>query len=234
MSALPATQWTARQREIAKTSDPYALRDCRIYLIITRDPWAGVPGRLGDLIVGYIGETWRTPAERLAEHLKDQWWSRDIVMVVAFPNVCRNKAEAWELERQLVNLFETPYNKEYNGSSRWLIVDGRAVHRNDLPAQPDWWPTGDSRVSALGSGAPTWLELWWARRRWWVIGLSAVWLAMFAGATRLAAYQWDGSDAAVAGAIGTSVPFVVVRIEIWRRQVRAWWRRLRRRHRRGR
>ncbi|MCW6003836.1 hypothetical protein K1W54_04465 [Micromonospora sp. CPCC 205371] len=230
MSGLPVAQWSPRQRELAKTSDPNDLRPCNIYLIIGRDPWVGVAGRLGALIVLYVGETWRTPAQRLEEHLAEQWWARDVAAIVAFPTQARNKAQAWEIERQLIRLFETPYNKEFNGSSRWLIIDGRPVHRNDLPAQPDWWPTSQV-ASAVWEVArpPSRLELWWCRRRWWVLGSIAAWLALFVGACWLAAKVWDGSTVPQVAAMAASVPLVGFRLELWRRRIQAWRRKRRRR-----
>jgi hypothetical protein len=226
MSGLPVAQWSPRQIDLARSADPYELRPCHIYLIITRDPWAGVAGRTGALIVGYVGETWRTPAQRLDEHLKEQWWARDIVAVLAHPVVARNKAEAWEIEKRLIREFETPYNKEFNGSSRWLIIDGVAKYRDDLPAQPEWWPTkqvGPSTGQVAAPPSP--FGLWWSRRRWWVIGSAAVWLAFFAASCWLAAKVWDGSLVPKLGAVAATVPLAGLRLELWRRRVQAWWRR---------
>jgi hypothetical protein len=222
MAGLPATLWSPRQQEIARTSDPFALRDCNLYLIIGRDPWAGVAGRFPGLIVIYVGETWRTPAQRLGEHLRDQWFAKDIVSIVALPVPARNKAEAWEIERRLVALLEPPYNREYNGSNQWLIKEGRAVHRDDLPPQPSWWPYGDVTSGDSGSGVPSWLKLWWLRRRWWVIGSVAVWLALFVGACWLAAKLWDGSVVPKVGAVAASIPLAGLRLELWRRRLRSW------------
>lgn len=138
--------WTPRQQEIARTTDPYAPRPCKIYLIITRDPWAGMPGRSGAPIVGYIGES-GDPKKRRGQHEADKWWARDIL---AFHVLCDeetgeelvwpNKAAVWAEERRLVEKYQPPYNLEYNGSNKWLIKDGRGVHQ-DLPPQPAWWPT---------------------------------------------------------------------------------------------
>lgn len=227
--SLPTALWSPRQQRLALITDPNQLRDCRIYLIITRDPWAGVAGRLGDPIVGYVGETWRTPAGRLGEHLKDQWWSKDIIGYLVHPTIARNKAEAWAIEKRLIAEFETPYNKEFNGSSRWLIIDGVPKYRNDLPAQPSWWPRGDVTSGALGSGQPSRLDLWWARRRWWVIGSAVAWLALFVGACWLAAKAWDGSLVPKVGAGAATVPLLGLRFELWRRRIQAWRKRRRRR-----
>jgi hypothetical protein len=67
-----------RQRELARTSDPYAPQECVIYFILARDPWYGLPGRDKPTIVVYVGETIRASIDRILEHFKDKWWARDI------------------------------------------------------------------------------------------------------------------------------------------------------------
>lgn len=196
------TGLSVRQQKLALLGTTHEIRPCHIYLIITRDPWAGVDGRTGALIVGYVGETWRTPAERLEEHLQDQWWSRDIVAVLAHPVIARNKAEAWEIEKRLIREFETPYNREYNGSSRWLIIDGQAVHRNDLPVQPDWWPASDGkpvpRVPGSSSG--------WAGK---VFAVVVLWTALTLTVWWLNRDVWNGWSAARNAGLTAAVPFAM-------------------------
>jgi hypothetical protein len=191
-----------RQQKLLAAGGVHELRPCHIYLIITRDPWAGVAGRTGALIVGYVGETWRTPAERLDEHLKDQWWSRDIVAILAHPVIARNKVEAWEIEKRLIREFETPYNKEFNGSSRWLIIDGQPVHRNDLPKQPAWWPTDGPKPSPRTGGAGASSGLGGK-----VFGLFVLWLALAALVWWLNRAAWHGWDGARNSAITAAVPY---------------------------
>lgn len=196
---------SVRQQKLLAAGGVHDLRPCHIYLIITRDPWAGVAGRPpGGLIVGYVGETWRTPAERLDEHLKDQWWSRDIVAILAHPVIARNKAEAWEIEKRLIREFETPYNREYNGSSRWLIIDGQAVHRNDLPPQPSWWPTGGPKPDPRAVGAsPT------SGRGRKVFGLFVIWLVLAVVVWWLNRDAWHGWPGARNSATTAAAPYAL-------------------------
>lgn len=196
---------SARQQKLLAAGGVHDLRPCHIYLIITRDPWAGVAGRPpGGLIVGYVGETWRTPAERLDEHLKEQWWSRDIVAILAHPVIAQHKAEAWEIEKRLIREFETPYNREYNGSSRWLIIDGQAVHRSDLPKQPAWWPTDGPQPNRRGGGANTSVG---ASGK--VFGLLVLWLLLAAVVWWLNRDAWHGWTGARNSAITATVPYAV-------------------------
>lgn len=195
---------SARQQKLALLGTTHEIRPCHIYLIITRDPWAGTAGRTGALIVGYVGETWRTPAERLDEHLQEQWWARDIVAILAHPVIARTKAEAWQIEKRLIREFETPYNKEYNGSSRWLIIDGQAVHRSDLPPQPDWWPTDGATpdLRALGLGPAT-------GRGGKALAVIVLWAALTAVVWWLNRDAWHGWPAARNAGFTASVPFAM-------------------------
>jgi hypothetical protein len=207
--------WTPRQREIARTTDPYAPKPCKIYGFMVRDPWAGMPGRTGAPIVGYVGESERDPELRRKEHELDKWWARDILAFFVLRDketgeelVWPNKAAVWAEERRLVEKYQPPYNLEYNGSNKWLIKDGRGVHQ-DLPPQPAWWPTSATaakqppkqhravaapKVPRPGWTAPPWLCKV-KRRAWQLAGLVviavAVWIWL--AATHQAATAKDGA-----------------------------------------
>jgi hypothetical protein len=177
---MTTTQWTPRQQELAKTSDPNALLDCNLYLIFTRDPWK----RTTEVIVGYVGETARQPLDRLLEHIRKQWFARDfrgflVVMdpQTGEPKVFASKAEVWAEERRLVEEYEPPYNREYNGSNRWLVIDGVGVHFDLPPNQPDWWPDGSKAAPVAVQPTPLGaFGRWWHSVRPWVIGAPVSWL----------------------------------------------------------
>jgi hypothetical protein len=200
--------WTPRQRELAKTTDPYAPQDCIIYFIMGRDPWYGLPGRDKPTIVLYIGETARDSIERILEHFRDKWWARDIRgyhiltdEATGEPKVFGCKADVWVEERRLVNLLEPPHNWEYNVSNQWLIKDGRGVYQ-ELPPQPAWWPRpghapapprrradvdaglpAPKRKRERGPAAEAWLRkvrtLVWCAVGWAVVAVAGwIWVAV--------------------------------------------------------
>ncbi|HJT93774.1 MAG TPA: hypothetical protein VJ777_17885 [Mycobacterium sp.] len=215
----------------------------------------------GPVWVGYIGKTVQTVKQREEQHRETQsfgdtivggsWtieeghWTEDHLAA---------REEYWIRNGVVLVPGQVPqrpvYNYEHNLENPdrieiWRAVEHRQLRDREAGIEPGWQqPSRDGRVPwqraaarrvvPRAAPAPSALARWWGRRRWWVIGLSALWLALFAVGCRLVSPLLDADSTALAAACGASAPFVLVQGEIWRRRVRAWWRRVTRPKRRTR
>lgn len=206
----------------------------------------------GMVVVGYVGRTWQTVKQREDQHRDCQSFGDLIV------------GGSWVIEEGFWTDAELDEREQYYIRNGAVLVPGQAPQRPvynyefnlDNPDRIEVWRAREHRQAREPGWEPppkgvriphqrvvrpvaaqSSLARWWGRRRWWVVGLAVVWLALFIASLRVSWLLWGDVRPAVA-AVGSSAPFVLVQGEIWRRRLRAWWRRKtrlkRRRPRRGR
>jgi hypothetical protein len=195
----------------------------------------------GLVVVGYVGQTRQTVKQREEQHRGHQPFGDLIVggsWVIEEGHWTDAELDARELHyirRGAVLVPDQPpqrpvYNIVGNMDNPNRVKPWDAVAHRQV-RQPGWTPEAKvprQRIPVdygAASGSRSALSRWWIRRRWPVVGFVALWLALCAGCCWLAAPVLDTDSTALAGIGGASAPFVLVRLEIWRRRVRAWWRR---------
>lgn len=204
----------------------------------------GIPLPVPTVVVGYIGQTVQTVKTREDQHREDQPFG-DLIVAGSW-TIEEGYWTAEELDERERHYIRsgvplTPggrqqrpiYNYHHNEGNPQRIEIWRAIKHRQV-REPGWVkPTQPGQVRIPRQRAPqpvayragSWLSRWWGRRRWWVLGLSAVWVVLFAGACWVARRVWDGWDVATAGAVSATAPFALVQGTIWYRRVRSWWRR---------
>lgn len=191
--------------------------------------------------VGYVGQTRQALEAREGQHLVAQPFSDVIVgraYIIAQGMYTDAELDAAEKLHILTRL--PRYNIEHNMGNPHRIPPWTAVAQRQA-REPGWtppvkggWIPRQRGVQVVAVDPPSALARWWVRRRWWVYGLAALWLALFAGVCWLAAPRLDDGDTATVAAAGATAPFVLTWAEVMRRRVRAWWRRTTRPKRRSR
>jgi hypothetical protein len=194
---------------------------------------------VGQVVVGYIGKSRQTVKQREEQHRDTQSFS-DVIVGGSWTieEGWWTDAELDEREQYYIRngvvlaaglAPERPvYNYEFNLDNPDRIEIWRAVEHRQA-REPGWLPpVKDARVPRQRVAQPAVvrspLVRWWERRRWWVVGLAAMWLLLFVGGLRGSWLLW-GDVKPLLAAAGSSAPFVLVQGEIWRRRMRAWWRR---------
>lgn len=204
-----------------------AHRPCSLYRIYVLDPRTNYK----TITLGYIGETARMPFTRFIEHLYEQPFGDTIVgHPEVDPRSFAGKDAVLAAEKAAVEAEKPLFNIEFNmgNSDRirpWEAQEQRR-RREAAKGNPRWVPGKNSQRAAAVPASTSRLGRWWARRRWRVIGLAAVWLGLFVGGVGVARRALEGVDAVYGGAGLASAPFVIVQVEVWRRGVRRWWRNL--------
>ena len=237
-----------------RPASPYMRRRGAVYGIPTQP--VDEHGRVivGPAVVGYIGKSRQTVKQREGQHRDSQSFS-DLIVGGSWTieEGFWTDAELAEREEYYIRngvalvLGQAPqrpiYNYEHNLDNPNRIEIWRAIQHRQL-REPGWQPPPKDgiprqpmtlRFPARPVAAPSALSRWWLRRRWWVIGLTGMWVAFLAGWCRFLALTFDlGAVGTVQwGACGATAPFALVTAEIARRRVRAWWRRVTRPKRRS-
>ncbi|HEU5110595.1 MAG TPA: hypothetical protein VFT95_18805 [Micromonosporaceae bacterium] len=208
-----------------------AHRPCSLYRIYVLDPRTNYK----TITLGYVGETARMPFTRFIEHLYEQPWGDTIVgHPEVDPRRFAGKDAVLAAEKAAVEAERPLYNYEFNLNNPDRIPIPEAIRqrrqREAARGNPNWQPggkaSGADTPAVKPAAAPSRLARWWARRRWWVVGLATVWLVLFVGGIGLARRVLEGMNAVYGGAGLATAPFVLVQGEIWRRRVERWWRNL--------
>lgn len=214
-------------------------RNCALYRIMVLDPATNYT----TVRLGYIGETARTAFTRFIEHLYEQPWADTIVGPPRVdPRMFVGKDAVLAAEKAAVEAELPLYNIEWNMGNPhrippWVMREQRQARDPQWVPEPKKGGPPRQRTTIPASVAPSALSRWWARRRWWVVGLTALWTALFVACCRLVLMVTDDASASTVGlssAIGATTPFVLTAAEITRRRVRTWWRRVTRPKRRSR
>ncbi|MFY1686518.1 hypothetical protein [Plantactinospora sp. WMMB782] len=208
---------------------------------------------VGQVVVGYVGQSRQTVKQREGQHRDCQPFSDVIVGGSWTIEEGRwTDAEMDERERYYIRngVVLTPgqvpqrpvYNYEFNTDNPGRIEIWRAIKHRQRRESGWMPPPKDSRVPrprrAGGPQVPvrasrSRLARWWERRRWWVCGLAVLWLAFFAAGLRGSWLLWDAVRVGPA-AVTASAPFMAVWGSIGYLRVRRWWRRVTRPRRRRR
>jgi hypothetical protein len=144
-----------------------AMRECRLYRFYVSHPVTG------ERVLGYIGETWQMPFDRLMQHVRDQPWADTMLGWELDPVVYWGKAAVQEAER-LATLRECPlYPYENNLSNPNRIEIWRAKEqrwaRDDAAGKRRWVPpTKEPRRAPTQQPAPIRsksITVWWTPNR---------------------------------------------------------------------
>ncbi|MFI5938120.1 hypothetical protein [Actinoplanes sp. NPDC051494] len=133
------------------------LRECRLYRFYVADP------ATGERVLGYIGETWQLPFERLMQHVRDQPWADTMLGWELDPVIYWGKDAVLAAEQAAVEAERPLYNYEWNRGNPLRIEIWRAKEqrwaRDDAVGRPRWVPPVKKPRGAGMQPAPARQEL---------------------------------------------------------------------------
>lgn len=120
-----------------------AMKPCRLYRFHVAHPVTGVR------VLGYVGETWQMPFDRLMQHVRDQPWADTMLGWELDPTVYYGKTKVLEAEAKAIRAEKPLYNVRGNERNRQRIDPPLAIRQRrarDAANRAPRWVHPDDRT----------------------------------------------------------------------------------------